>query len=158
MTILFCGIPGAGKTTIATKLAAKLEDLWKVRLFSSDALRAPVYKKLLNLLEESEEKFDFLIFDATFYREEHRANMKSHARGIVIIAFCDVSLETALARNKERAAKIPVIGLQTIAGHFERPIDPDVYLNTEELSADEAARRLFRYITELPPDDLTEDV
>ena len=53
----------------------------------------------------------------------------------------------------EREATIPVIGLQTIAGHFERPVDPDVYLNTEKVSADEAALRVFRYITELSPDE-----
>ncbi len=155
MIILFCGIPAAGKTTIATKLARKLERIGTVKLLSSDALRTPVYRKLSNLLLEHQDAFDFLILDATFYREQHREKIQSLARGRVVTVFCDVPLETAMARNDRRDTTIPVVGIRSIAGQMEKPVDPDIYVKTDMTSADDAALMIFQYVSELLVDERT---
>ncbi len=155
MIVLFCGIPAAGKTTIATKLVGKLEQIGTVKLLSSDALRTPVYRKLSNLLLEHQDEFDFLILDATFYREEYRENIRSLARGRVVTVFCDVPLETAMARNDRRDTVIPAVGVRSIAGQMEKPVDPDIYLKTDTTSADDAAQMIFQYVSELLLDERT---
>lgn len=148
MIILFCGAPGAGKTAVADKLIPKLKKIGRVKIFSSDALKPPVYKKFLALLLENQSKYDFLLFDATFYKKSHRDDLISRAGDEkVVTAFFDVSLETALRRNKQRKAQIPVEGVRAIFSQMEKPVHPDIYIDTEKISANEAVDKIFQYLT-----------
>jgi predicted kinase len=93
MIVLFCGIPGSGKTTIAELLAERLAHLGRVQVLSSDKLKRPVYAKFFKLLAPDQKRADFLIFDATFYKKEWRQQVKSLAQGEeVVIGLFGLSL------------------------------------------------------------------
>ena len=98
MIILFCGIPGCGKTTVAELLAERLTVLGQTQLLSSDKLRPPVYKKLFRALATNEKRADFVILDATFYKREWRQQVRALARSEkVITVYLECPLSTALA-------------------------------------------------------------
>lgn len=146
MIIILCGAPGAGKTTVAKKLALKLRKLGTVALFSADKLKPPAYKKFSKLLVQNRGKFNFFIFDATFYKKSIRKNLKLLAKGEqVITVFFAVSLKTALLRNKKRKEAILEPGLRTIFARLEQPTHPDIYIDTEKVSAHSAAEKIFQY-------------
>ena len=58
MIIIFCGIPGSGKTTIAKRLVEHLRKQGSVKHFISDELKPPVYKKFFQILPENLGKYD----------------------------------------------------------------------------------------------------
>lgn len=142
MIILFCGIPGSGKTTIAKKLAAQLKKRGSVRLFISDKLKPPVYKKFFRLLKENAGEYDYLIFDATFYRKKWRDNMVALSCRIapLLTVYVKCSLATALKRNRRRRPKIPEKAVHIIYHRFEPPKWPDAVIDTENLTLAQAVK------------------
>ena len=107
MIILFCGIPGCGKSTIAELLAERLSVLGRIQLVVSDKLRPPVYKSLFRTLAASEKRADFVILDATFYKREWRQQVRALAPSEkVITVYVECPLSTALERNRTRQANI----------------------------------------------------
>lgn len=166
MVIVFTGIPGCGKTTIATKLSKRLEKLGTVKLFISDKLKPPVYKKFFNLLVENLSRCDFLIFDGTFFKRKWREEMRrlarnsgsprKHAKDIksrknakeeeIVLVYIRCSVETAIERNHARKADIPDQAVYTIANQFEEPEHPDVIIDTEKVSAEEAVEKIFDFV------------
>lgn len=147
MIIIFCGVPGAGKTTIANKLIPKLKGIGSVQSFTSDELRPPVYKKFFTLLSQNLGKSDFLIFDATFYKKAHREKIKALAkREKILTIFVDVSLKTALLRNRRRKVGIPERGVRALFDRMEKPTRPDLHIDTERMSAQAASDTIFRLI------------
>ncbi len=70
MVIIFCGVPGSGKSTIAKLLKEKLEKSGKTRIFVSDKVSGKVYKRIFKWLKENIGKADYILIDATFYKKE----------------------------------------------------------------------------------------
>lgn len=146
MVIIFCGIPGAGKTTIAKRLVKRLQKYGSAKLFISDRLKRPVYEKFFRLLPENLGKYDFLIFDATFFKKAWRARMKRLAKGDkLIVVYAKCPLPIAIQRNKKRHAGIPEKAVHIISANFEEPEFPDVAVNTVKMSAAEAAEKILNY-------------
>lgn len=155
MVIIFYGIPGCGKTTIAKKLTASLRNpesarrAATVKLFISDKLKPPVYQKFFQLFKENAGKADFLIFDATFYKRKWREKMKLLARRSqekVITVYVRCDLKTALQRNRRRMPKIPEKAVHIIFHQFESPKKPDIIINSEKTTAEQAAQKIFAFI------------
>lgn len=150
MVIIFCGIPGSGKTTIAKKLASSLRSASRrsgnhsVKLFVSDNLKPPVYKKFFRLLAENLGKYDFLIFDATFYKKAWREKMKKIAKGhSVLTVYLKCPLPIAIQRNKKRRAGIPEKAVHIIASKFEEPKHPDIIIDTEKTPVSESVKKIL---------------
>ncbi|MCL5411192.1 MAG: ATP-binding protein [Patescibacteria group bacterium] len=144
---MFCGIPGCGKTTIAKQLVENLQKVGTVKRFTSDELKPPVYEKFFKLLKENLGKFNFLIFDATFYKKRWQKKLVALAKGekaITVYVYC--SLKTAIERNKSRKSHIPEQAIRSISRKMEAPENPEVIINTESLSTNESVEEIIKEI------------
>jgi tRNA uridine 5-carbamoylmethylation protein Kti12 len=145
--ILFCGIPGSGKTTTAKILAQRLTELGRVQLVSSDELRAPVYRKLLRKLGGDRRKEDFVIVDATFYKKEWRRQVKAQAGDEdVVTVYLDCPLEVALKRNQERQPNISARVVHIMFHKMEPPEHPSLRIDTRLTTPAAAAAKVFDLI------------
>jgi tRNA uridine 5-carbamoylmethylation protein Kti12 len=146
--IVFCGIPGSGKTTIADTLARRLAAVGRVKVLSSDLLRGPVYRRILKSLETARGDEDFLILDATFYKKEWREQVAALAAGEkVVTVYLDCPRELALARNRERRPNISERALHIVYHRMEPPDFPDLKITTATVSPEAAAERIFAFVT-----------
>jgi len=143
MIILFCGLPGSGKSTIAKKLARKLERLGSLKLIVSDQISGRVYRKIFKQVKENIEKVDYLILDATFYKKKWRDKIYALAKGKVFTIYLECALETCLRRNKKRRPSIPEKAIYILRAQFEKPRKPDLLINTDKVSSHKAVQKIL---------------
>jgi len=147
MIVLFCGIPGCGKTTIAELLANRLRELGEVQVLSSDKLRQPVYRKILRALAPDQKRAPFLILDATFYKKKWRDEVAQLAQDEKLMTvYLDCPLQTALERNKNRQPNISARAVHIVYHQMEPPESPSIRIDTSIVSADDAAAKIFEYL------------
>jgi predicted kinase len=151
LIILLCGPIGAGKTSIAERLAEELEGS---SVISSDRFRRRVYDRLVREAEVRLGRARYIILDATFYREAYRRRIMDLAsRGErVLTVFLDCPLEICLERNRRRGSPVPERAVKIIWREFERPEAPDIHIDTGNLSIDEAVRAILGRLKHLEPD------
>ena len=144
MIVLFCGIPGSGKTTITDILAARLATLGRVKVLSSDRVKPPVYRRMFKMLETERGAEDFLLLDATFYKKDWRERIEVLARGEkVLTVYLDCPRAVALERNRERRSQIAERALHIVYHRMEPPEFPSLKIDTQSTSAEAAAERIF---------------
>ena len=132
--LVFCGIPGSGKTTVA-RLVAKTDPL--SILIQTDAVRMMiphpsysaeesdlVYRSCAAIAKAWLDKGRLVILDGTFgssrRREMMLAELSGHyAQADFVHVVCD--LQTALERNAARLAKVPPEKIEGIYAAFETP-------------------------------------
>jgi predicted kinase len=151
--IIFCGIPGTGKTTIA-RLVAKADPA--VVHIQTDDVRAMiarptfsseesefVYMSCVSVAKEALDQGYTVIMDATFgsarRREATLAPLAGHYSRIDYVhVMCD--LETALQRNAARTptAVVPEETVRSMLSTFEAPA-PALTVDTSKVTAEEAA-------------------
>jgi len=141
MIVVLCGPPGAGKTSIARRL---MEVLGDAHLVSSDRFRRRAYDRVMREVGELLGGHEHLLIDATFYRRAWRDRLRDVVGGAdrVVTVFVDCSLETCLRRNREREAPIPEAAVRMIWREFERPVDPEVHVFTDETSVEGAVEKI----------------
>jgi adenylylsulfate kinase len=166
------GLPGSGKTVIAQRVREILEEqgvggvkvleLDEVRKFItptpsySDDEREIVYASLVymaNLLVESGKP---VIIDATANRRRYRERARE-----IIPKFAEVyvkcSLDLCMERERNRKAEHAPPGIYekamekgaTVPGvnvPYEAPVNPEVVVDSEEMSIDECAKRVVEFI------------
>ena len=134
MIVVICGPPGAGKTTVATRVRRRLEERDRpVRLFHSDDFSSRTYEQLAERVDEAPADAITLV-DGTFYRREWQTRFRT--LGTVRFVLITASLETCLERNRERADAIDEQGVHVVFREFEEP-DPDIEIDTERCGPDE---------------------
>jgi adenylylsulfate kinase-like enzyme len=152
MIIMFCGIPGSGKSTVAQILHRQLSDLGHVQVLSSDQLRGPVYRKLLKTLAPDRERPDFIIFDATFYKKEWRQQVSAMAGGDpVITVYFECPLNVALERNRQRRPNVSEKALHIMFHKMERPENPTITIDTVGTTAVDASAKILNVIKDKQP-------
>ena len=147
MVIIFCGIPGSGKSTIAKILVEKLRQKGEVKLLVSDEIRGKRYNRIFNWIKENLNKVDYLIVDATFYKKEWREKVKELANGknvFTIFLYCP--LKTCLERNQRRKPSFPERVIHIINAEMEKPEKPELSIDTDKVGPEEAVSEILNKI------------
>jgi adenylylsulfate kinase-like enzyme len=148
MIVLFCGIPGSGKTTVAEALEARASAVGSVQVLSSDKLRSPVYKKIFRALAPERRAAELVILDATFFKKELRHQLKALVfPEKVIIVYLDCPLAVALERNRARLGRIAEKAVYIVYHRMEPPAHPSLTIDTTTLTPAEAAERILQLMT-----------
>lgn len=146
MILVHCGPPGVGKTTIAERLQRRLrEKRHDFRLLHSDDFSRNTYEQMYEGVTEADPETDWIL-DGTFYRRELQERFRSLPDAHLV--YVAASREAALERNRERENPIEEQGVYAMHGKFEEPENPDLTLDTDELSVEEAVDALERYVHE----------
>ncbi|ELY59679.1 hypothetical protein C491_04906 [Natronococcus amylolyticus DSM 10524] len=140
MIVVICGSPGAGKTTVATRVADRLEARGEpVRLVHSDDFSRRTYERLFERVADGPDDVTWLV-DGTFYRREWQERFRT--LGDVRFVLVTASLETCLERNRRREDAIDEQGVHVVFREFDEPA-ADLEVDTDELSATEAVERVL---------------
>ena len=129
--MLTCGLPGAGKTTLATQLAAGrralrlTKDEWLTALGSSpwdEPARAKVEHELWNLAQEVLRLGVSVVLDFGLWARSERDEMRSVARGIgvgVELHYLDVPTEELWRRIDARNSQPPWDTMPITRAHLD---------------------------------------
>ena len=156
--LVFCGIPGAGKSTIARLVAARLEGTVHIQ---TDAVRSMisnptytneesefVYSVCIMMAGEALQRGYNAILDGTFLREEYREDALKQLGGaydsyLVIYVHCDV--RTAYLRNMSRKVGVPQDRFNQMLPRLQEPADA-LKIDSGKKSAELAAEAVLAQI------------
>jgi adenylylsulfate kinase len=137
--LVVCGPPGAGKTTVATRLQERLAERGRpFRLLHSDDFRRNTYERLYERVAGSDDDY---IVDGTFYRRGHQERFRR--LDDVVFVRLRADLDTCLARNAARADPIDEKGVHVVHAEFHE-FDADVAVDTDERSPEETVAAVLR--------------
>lgn len=156
----FCGLSGAGKTTLATAIFNELQARgYKVKVIDGDVYRQTLCKDLgfsradrienaarLGIYAASlRQEFDFILIAIINPYEEGRAILKLKYNAKLVWVNC--SMEVLMARDTKglyKKALLPtghpdkIYNLTGLNDTFEIPVSADIILNTDVLSVEES--------------------
>ncbi|WP_226005582.1 AAA family ATPase [Natrinema salinisoli] len=139
MIVAICGPPGAGKTTVATRVRARLEeDGILVRVIHSDDFSSRTYEQLAERVAAAPDPGVTLV-DGTFYRRAWQTRFRT--LGDVQFVLVTASLESCLERNRRRADSIDEQGVHVVYREFDEP-EADLEIDTDRCGPDDAADRI----------------
>ena len=167
LLLWFTGLSGSGKSTIANVVEQKLyQNGYRTYTLDGDNIRKGINSDLTFSPEDRTENIRRiaetanlmidagLIVLAAFvspYKKD-RENIKSIVKDVNFVeVFINTSLEECERRDvkglykKARAGEIK--NMTGISAPYEAPEHPDIEIKTEDLSVDEAADKIIKYIT-----------
>ena len=152
--VIFCGIPGSGKTTIAKLVLRSFE---KSILIQTDDVRsmlahpnfAPeeskfVYDACFGVAKEGLKAGYVVVLDATFLKEDFREEAgkklgRYYERADIV--WVDCRLDVALVRNSTRKAVVPPVKVRAMLDMLEIPRNA-IHVDSSRISAESAAKRI----------------
>lgn len=153
--LLFCGIPGSGKTTIARLVAKKLRSAVHIE---TDTIRSMVahraytggesrfvYRSAAAVAREALKAGYDTILDGTYVREEFREEPISNLAGLygaqlTIHVACDTGV--AYERNLTRSEKVPKESFVRLYSRFEAPLNT-LRIDSDRVTPEIAARLIL---------------
>ncbi len=134
--VVFCGVPGSGKTTIAKRVALGIGDAFHiqtdiVRFMMPNPKYTQVESKLVYeactlIAREALRAGYAAILDGTFLKREYRDEALSKLSGFYdtsLIVYVECDLDTAYRRNVSRKARVPKASFLRLYSRFEEPLD-----------------------------------
>lgn len=153
--VVFCGIPGSGKSTIAEALGRRLGRAVVVR---TDAVRLMVakpdyggvesgfvYSACVEVGRLAVQQGYAAILDGTFALEAHRRSALDAVGGLcgtALVVHVKCSIETARERNQARRSMVPWRRLLNISRRFQAPRRALV-VDTDSEKPHSAVRRIM---------------
>lgn len=172
MIVQFCGMSGAGKTTLARFAEQKLRAAGcPVEVLDGDECRGRLFKELGLSMEDRAENIRRLAWLASRFSRHGiftiicAINPLDHVRreitktyGIAATIQIDCALEELIRRDTKglyKRAFLPeghpdkVYGLSGVNGVFEHPMAPDLIIRTDQQSETECGNRLYEMLLPL---------
>ncbi len=165
--IWLTGLPGAGKTTIARRLAPKLEEIGlKVELFDGDEVRKQLSPDLGFSKEDRElhaRRVAYLskllakhgiisIVSLISPYREFREFARNEIKDFVEV-YVKVSLDECIKRDPKGLYKKALNGeikdLTGLQDVYEEPLNPEVTVHTEQETVDESCNKIIDRLKEL---------
>ncbi len=153
--VVFCGVPGSGKTTIAKRVTKGIGDAFHIQ---TDTLRSMmpnpkytavesqlVYRACTLIAREALRAGYAAILDGTFLKAEYRDEALKKLAGfydtsLVVYVACD--LNTAYRRNLTRKARVPKASFLRLYSQFEEPLSA-LRIDSPKTRPEEAARAVL---------------
>ncbi len=162
----FTGLSGAGKTTIAYGIKERLkQENIKIIVLDGDKLRKGINKDLGFSLEDRKENIRRVAEIAKLFKDEGFLTIVSFisptkeirdlAKSIVsedgfVEVFIDAPLEKCIQRDVKglykRAISGEISNFTGINSPFERPINPDITIDTDKLTVDESVEKIIKIL------------
>jgi len=161
------GLSGAGKSTIARRVAEALEaDGQRVLVLDGDAVRSTVSpslgfsredihennRRFVTLCQESMPDYDFLLVPKISPFREHRAETRRELGSAFVEVYVHASLDEVSRRDPKGLYKKAREGVLTdligIAPEvpYEAPDHAEVVLDTDKFTADDCGAKLADYL------------
>lgn len=169
MILLFCGLSGAGKTTLATRVKSKLAgDGMPVEIIDADEYRQRLFKDLGYSKEDRFENVRRLGFIAHKFSSHHIITIVSAINPYdsirkeladtynhVKIVHLDCDINVLVKRDTKglyKKALLPdghpdkISNLTGINDPFEAPESPDLYINTSVTNIRQSTNEVYSFI------------
>ncbi len=164
----FVGLSGSGKSTLAHSVEARLHEMGiRSYVLDGDNVRTGLNKDLGLSPEDRKENIrrvaevaklmvdaGLLVFAAfiTPYRESRRFIRETMKGWPYFEIYVKCSIQTCIKRDPkglyQRALKGEIEGMTGISAPFEEPESPDLIVETDRLSLDEAVDRVIEFLLE----------
>lgn len=118
----------------------------KVKVFVSDKIPGRIYKEIPKILKENISKTDFILLDATFYKQKWRDmiyKLAGNEKIFMVYTYC--ALKTCLERNRNRKAAIPERAVYMMYRQIGEP-EADISVNTDRVKPEQAAGKILKKI------------
>lgn len=169
-TLWFMGRPASGKSTIASRVQDKLvEDEYAVENLDGDDIRKNLHPDLGFSREDrrtnnrrtayvaqllNRNNISTIVGMITPFRDsQQQAREIVDAEGEFVLVYVKCSLEEAEARDPknlyEQARRGNIEKFTGVNHPFEEPLNPEIIVDTEELSPEEAVEHVFTRLEEL---------
>ncbi len=161
-TIWLTGMSGSGKSSVATATADRLRGRGlAVEVLDSGRIRSQINRSLGFSQEEIEENTLRLAYECAMLNRNnvvaivgsvspYRA-VRDKAReqiGAFVEVYCRCPMEVLMQRDAkglyERALKDEVKHMAGVNAPYEEPLKPEVLLNTDQLTVDDAATQIIK--------------